>query len=89
MAVKRKLNLLFRWSRTTEQCNLFCSIRPSTLSRNGSKKTASKEMADFSVITLGSSFSCAAIKPDNFTPGALCRFGFYVGDAQREQPPDG
>lgn len=49
-------------------------------------KTASKEMADFSVITLGSSFSCAAIKPDNFTPGSLCRFGFYMGNAQQEQP---
>lgn len=43
-------------------------------------------MADFSVITLGSSFSCAAIKPDNFTLGGLCQFGFYIGNAQQEAP---
>lgn len=43
-------------------------------------------MADFSVITLGSSFSCAAIKPDNFTPGGVRRFGFCMGNAQQEQP---
>lgn len=49
-------------------------------------KTASKKMADFSVITLGSSFSCAAIKPDNFTLGGLCQFGFYIRNAQQEAP---